>query len=199
MPIAESIDDDGLVDAFKAGDGSALEVLFRRYRRQVFSWLLQMADDRADAEDLYQEAWLRIVRNVSSYESGGFRCWMWRIVRNCLIDHARKMRPLLALDEPLSDEADAETVVSALADPAFVDVLERMADEERRVKVRAAIGRLSPPLREVVLLRIDGELAFAEIAEMLGLKLGTVLARMHHAVKALRKDLVRTKEGGMGR
>ena len=199
MALVEDRNDEALIDAFKAGDTSALEMLFRRYRRPVFGWLLHMTDDRADAEDLYQDVWLRIVRSVADYTTGGFRSWMWRIVRNCLIDHARKMRPVLALDEPLSGEADAETVVSALADPAFVDVLERMEGEERRIKVRAAISRLSQPLREVVLLRIDGELAFVEIAEMLGLKLGTVLARMHHAVKCLRKDLARNGEGGMER
>ena len=190
MAPAESMDDEALINAFKAGDASALELLFRRYRRPVFGWLLHATGNRAEAEDLYQEVWLRIVRRASSYTAGGFRSWLWRIVRNGLIDHVRKRQPILALDEPLSDEEGSEAQVDALADPSFVSALEKMEAEERRVQLRAAIASLPMPLREVVLLRIDGELSFQEIAEMLGLKLGTVLARMHHAVRRIRLRVI---------
>ena len=186
---AEDMDDEALINAFKAGDASALEMLFRRYRRPVFGWLLQATGDRADAEDLYQEVWLRIVRSASGYTAGGFRSWLWRIVRNGLIDHARKRQPRLTLDEPLSDEEGSEAQVDALADPSFVSALEKMEEEERRVQLRAAIASLSMPLREVVLLRIEGELSFQEIADLLGLKLGTVLARMHHAVRKIKLEV----------
>ncbi len=186
MAPAEDRDDEALIGAFKAGDASALEMLFRRYRRPVFGWLLQATGDRADAEDLYQEVWLRIVRSASGYTAGGFRSWLWRIVRSGFIDHARKRQLLLTLDEPLSDEEGSETQVNALADPSFVSALEKMEADERRVQLRAAIASLSMPLREVVLLRIEGELGFQEIADLLGLKLGTVLARMHRAVTKMR-------------
>ena len=186
---AEEMDDEALINAFKAGEVSALEMLFRRYRRSVFGWLLHVTGDRADAEDLYQEVWLRIVRNASSYTAGSFRSWLWRIVRNGLIDQLRKRQPLLTLDEPLSDEDDSEAQVDALADPSLVSALEKMEVEERRVQLRAAIAGLSIPLREVVLLRIDGELSFQEIADLLDLKLGTVLARMHHAVRKIKLEV----------
>ncbi len=186
---AEDWNDEALINAFKAGDASALEMLFRHYRRPVFGWLLQATGDRTDAEDLYQEVWLRIVRSASGYTAGGFRSWLWRIVRNGLIDHARKRQPMLTLDEPLSDEEGSEAQVDALADPSFVSALEKMEVEERRVQLRAAIASLSMPLREVVLLRIEGELSFQEIADLLGLKLGTVLARMHHAVRKIKLEV----------
>jgi len=186
VALAEDRDDEALINAFKAGDASALEILFRRYRRPVFGWLLQAMGNRAEAEDLYQEVWLRIVRGASSYTVGSFRSWLWRIVRNGLIDHARKRQLLLTLDEPLSDEEGSEAQVDVLADPSFVSALEKMEAEERRVQLRAAIASLSMPLREVVLLRIEGELSFQEIADLLGLKLGTVLARMHHAVRRIK-------------
>ena len=196
MALVEDRNDEALIDAFKAGDTSAVEMLFRRYRRPVFGWLLHMTGDRADAEDLYQDVWLRIVRSASGYTAGGFRSWLWRIVRNGLIDHARKRRPALILDEPLSDEDGSESQVDALADTALVSVLARMETEERRARLRVAVAGLSVPLREVVLLRIDGELGFQEIADMLGLKLGTVLARMHHAVEKLRQELLRDDAKG---
>ena len=89
MSPAEDRDDEALINAFKAGDASALEMLFRRYRRSVFGWLLHATGDRAEAEDLYQEVWLRIVRSASGYTAGGFRSWLWRIVRNGLIGDLR--------------------------------------------------------------------------------------------------------------
>ena len=193
MAPAEDWNDEALINAFKAGDASALEMLFRRYRRPVFGWLLHATGNRAEAEDLYQEVWLRIVRRASSYTAGGFRSWLWRIVRNGLIDHVRKRQPILALDEPLSDEEGSEAQVDALADPSFVSALEKMEAEERRVQLRAAVASLSMPLREVVLLRIEGELSFQEIADLLGLKLGTVLARMHHAVRKMKLQVERLK------
>ena len=99
--------DDDLIGAFKAGNGSAMEALFGRYRKPVYAWLLRTAPDRAEAEDLYQEVWLKVIRGVGGYSAGGFKAWLWRIVRNAAADRARKHVATPILDEPLSDEADA--------------------------------------------------------------------------------------------
>jgi RNA polymerase sigma-70 factor (ECF subfamily) len=179
--------DDDLIGAFRAGDGLAMEALFRRYRKPVFAWLLRTAPDRTEAEDLYQEAWLKVVRGIDGYTSGGFKAWLWRIVRNTAVDRARKKTAAPMLDEPMSDEQDAESRVDQLADEKAVSALERMEAEERRSLLRRAVEGLSARLKDVVLLRIHGELEFREIAEMLGLPLGTVLGRMNLAVRKLRE------------
>ena len=186
-PPADTRSDGDLFGAFKAGDGSAMEALFARYRKPVYSWLLRMAPDRAEAEDLYQEAWLKVIRGADGYSAGNFKAWLWRIVRNVAADRARKKMAAPVLDEPVSDEADAETRTSLVADEVAVSALERMEAAERRGFLRAAIGGLSARLRDVVLLRIGGELEFHEIAEVLGLPLGTVLGRMNLAVRKLRE------------
>lgn len=179
--------DDDLIGAFKAGDSSAMEALFRRYRRPVFAWLLRTVPDRADAEDLYQEVWLKVVRGIDGYSAGGFKAWLWRIVRNAAVDRARKKMAAPILDEPMSDEADAEANIDQVADVNAVSAFGRMEAEERRSFLRRAVEGLSARLKDVVLLRIHGELEFREIAEMLGLPLGTVLGRMNLAVKKLRE------------
>ena len=185
--------DGDLFSAFKAGDGSAMEALFARYRKSVYSWLLRMAPDRAEAEDLYQEAWLKVIRGADGYSAGNFKAWLWRIVRNVATDCARKKMAVPVLDEPLSDEADAETRTSLVADDAAVSALEQMEAAERKAFLRGAISGLSTRLREVVLLRIGGELEFHEIAEVLDLPLGTVLGRMNLAVKKLREEVRKLK------
>ena len=186
-PSADMRSDDDLIGAFRAGDGLAMEALFRRYRKPVFAWLLRTAPDRTEAEDLYQEAWLKVVRGIDGYTSGGFKAWLWRIVRNTAVDRARKKTAAPMLDEPMSDEQDAESRVDQLADEKAVSALERMEAEERRSLLRRAVEGLSARLKDVVLLRIHGELEFREIAEMLGLPLGTVLGRMNLAVRKLRE------------
>ena len=188
--------DESLISAFKAGDALAMEALFGRYRRNVYGWLVRMLTDEAEAEDVYQDVWLRIVRNVDSYRNGSFKCWLWRIVHNCTTDRLRRKLPSLTLDVQDGDDDDAGTALDRIADESAVDVLERMEVEERRTLLRRAVDGLSLPLRAVVLLRIDGELEFSEIAGLLKLPLGTVLARMHRAVGQLRKVLSAKEEVG---
>ena len=188
-PSADMRSDDDLIGAFKAGDSSAMEALFRRYRRPVFAWFLRTAPDRAEAEDLYQEVWLKVVRGIDGYSAGGFKAWLWRIVRNAVADRARKKMATPILDEPMSDEADAEARVEQVTDGNAVSALERMEAEERRTFLRRAVEGLSVRLKDVVLLRIHGEMEFHEIAEMLGLPLGTVLGRMNLAVRKMREML----------
>ena len=186
-PSADTRSDDDLIGAFKAGDGLAMEALFGRYRKPVYAWLLRTAPDHAEAEDLYQEIWLKVIRGVDSYEAGNFRAWFWRVVRNTAVDRARKHLATPILDEPLRDEADAETRVEQVADETAVSALARMEAAERQSVLRRAVDGLSARLKEVVLLRIHGELEFREIADMLGLPIGTVLGRMNLAVKKLRE------------
>ncbi len=133
--------DDDLIGAFKAGDSSAMEALFRRYRRPVFAWLLRTVPDRADAEDLYQEVWLKVVRGIDGYSAGGFKAWLWRIVRNAAVDRARKKMAVPILDEPMSDEADAEASIDQVADVNAVSAFGRMEAEERDVRRQAPCRR----------------------------------------------------------
>ena len=181
--------DDELIRAFRTGDGSAMEALFGRYRRAVFGWLLRMSQDEGEAEDLHQEVWLKIIRGIDVYSSGSFRAWLWRVVRNAAADRARKHVAEPILDAPLEEGADAAAFVDQVPDDTVVSALTRLEEEERRAAVREAVDGLSRRLKEVVLLRVNGELKFQEIADILGLPIGTVLGRMNLALAKLRQAL----------
>ena len=181
--------DDELIRAFRTGDGSAMEALFGRYRRAVFGWLLRMSQDEGEAEDLHQEVWLKIIRGIDGYSSGSFRAWLWRIVRNAAADWVRKHVAEPILDAPVEEGADAAAFVDQVPDDTVVSALTRLEEEERRAAVREAVDGLSRRLKEVVLLRVNGELKFQEIADILGLPIGTVLGRMNLALAKLRQEL----------
>ena len=183
--------DDELMAAFIVGDAAAMETLYLRYRQSVYSWLLRMVGDAAEAEDIYQDVWLKVIRCASDYRSGNFRAWLWQIVRNKTTDRMRKKSPSLVLDAPVCAASEGEqTVVDQLSDDdAAADALMQIEESERKSAVCDAIDALPAAQREVVLLRITGELSFKEIADMLAAPIGTVLARMHNAVKSLKAAL----------
>ena len=181
--------DDELIRAFRTGDGSAMEALFGRYRRSVFGWLLRMSQDEGEAEDLHQEVWLKVIRGIDGYSSGSFRAWLWRVVRNTAADRARKHVAEPILDAPVEEGADAAAFVDQVPDDKVVSALTRLEEAERRMAVREAVDGLSRRLKEVVLLRLNGELKFQEIADILGLPIGTVLGRMNLALAKLRQAL----------
>ena len=181
--------DDDLVRAFRTGDGSAMEALFGRYRRSVFGWLLRMSQDEGEAEDLHQEVWLKVIRGIDGYSAGSFRAWLWRVVRNAAADRARKHVAEPILDAPVEEGADAAAFVDQVPDDTVVSALTRMEEAERKAAVREAVDGLSRRLKEVVLLRLNGELKFQEIADILGLPIGTVLGRMNLALAKLRQAL----------
>ena len=186
---ADMRSDDDLIRAFRTGDGPAMEALFGRYRRSVFGWLLRMSQDEGEAEDLHQEVWLKVIRGIDGYSSGSFRAWLWRIVRNAAADRTRKHVAEPILDAPVEDGADAAAFVDQVPDDKVVSVLTRLEEAERRAAVREAVDGLSRRLKEVVLLRLNGELKFQEIADILGLPIGTVLGRMNLALAKLRQAL----------
>ena len=184
--------DDELMAAFIVGDSTAMETLFLRYRQSVYSWLLRMTGDVTEAEDIYQDVWLKVIRHAADYRSGNFRAWLWQIVRNKTTDRMRKMSPSLILDSPISAEGESEeTIVDQLSDDRAADALMQIEEVERRRVVCEAIEALPMAQREVILLRVNGELPFKEIADMLTTPIGTVLARMHKAVKSLKDTLAK--------
>ena len=182
--------DDELMAAFIVGDAAAMETLYLRYRQSVYSWLLRMTGNAAEAEDIYQDVWLKVIRSASDYRPGNFKAWLWQIVRNKTTDRMRKKSPSLVLDAPVCVDGEGElTVVDQLSDDAAANALMQIEEYERRRMACDAIDALPSAQREVVLLRINGELSFKEIADMLAAPIGTVLARMHNAVKNLKAAL----------
>jgi len=181
----DSRSDAELLFAFRKRDAAAFAILVSRYQGQLHGYLRAMTGSPADADDLFQETWLRVVRNPGSFRGGAFNAWLWRIARNLLIDRLRRRKPVVSLD-------DATTGGSAFLDltPAAGQLPAEDAEAaELGRQIAAAVGRLPPDQRDVFLLRTQGGLSFAAIAKLRKVPLNTALGRMHYAIQRLREDL----------
>ncbi|MDD5708195.1 MAG: sigma-70 family RNA polymerase sigma factor, partial [Kiritimatiellae bacterium] len=139
----------------------------------------------ADADDAFQDTWLRAIRHTGRFRGGCFRAGLTTTARHWLIDRARRRHPLLSLD---AGDADAPAWRERLADGAPPPA-DRLAAEELRRRVETLVAALPAEQREVFAMRTQQELSFAEIAEMLKIPLNTALGRMHYAVTKLRREL----------
>lgn len=168
----------------------ALHELVEAYSPRVFGLLYRLTGSRDVAEDLLQETFLRVVRTIEQYQHAGrFESWLFRIAANLARDRARKVRrrgEVVPLD---GTWVAREPLVSGCAAPGSGDPYERLAGREAGRRLEAGLERLSDADREIILLRHYSELSFREIAEMLGIPLGTALARAHRALKRLRDEL----------
>jgi RNA polymerase sigma-70 factor (ECF subfamily) len=166
-----------LLDAFRAGDVRAFETLVRRYQRPVLAIARRFARDSDDAEDLAQRAFINASQRAGGWRGGSFKSWLFRIVVNLAKNHLRDSARFDRSEEAQDREAPA-------AEPGAEARLES-AQQQRAM--REAVARLPRRQREVLLLRIDGDLPFAEIAKTLGITEVNAKVNFHHAVRGLKK------------
>src|ERR1700734_2763660 len=163
---------DSDVAQLRRGDLDALSTLLTRYQNRLYRYLLRMVRQPAEAEDLFQQTWLRVAEKIQSYDQRrNFEAWLFTLARNLAIDHLRRLRPE-SLYEPLGDSANGETAVTRLVSqetPAFDRVLAR----ERGSRLADAMETLPMIQREVLTLRLEEEMKLEEIAEIMSVPLST--------------------------
>ncbi len=179
--------DGELVARLRSRDGSALAALYDRYARSVYSLALSIVGDRAVAEDVTHEVFLHLWRYPELYDPdrGAFAPWLLRSVRNRAIDALRRARR----DRSLAQRVHVLEESLAPRDPDETAVL---GDELERV--RRAVAELEHDQRQIVELAYFGGLTQREIAEELGLPLGTVKTRLRTALRRLAEALARERE-----
>ena len=186
MGIGEDTRSDAdLLFAFRNGDAMALNALVGRYQGPLHGYLRAMSGSAADADDLFQETWMRVIRNPGSFRGGAFNAWLWRIARNLLIDRLRRRKPEISLDAETDEGTAYGEMTPAVGPEPGADV---EAAELGRM-VASAVAKLSPDQRDVFLLRTQVGLSFAEIAKLKKMPLNTALGRMHYAIQRLRQEL----------
>jgi len=180
-----------LVERCVSGQDAAWEELIKSHSRRVYSICFRFTNNGSEAQDLTQEVFLRVFKNLKSFRSGEglFVVWLTRLTRNLLIDHYRRTRMDRATDS-LEDQA------SALEEnPAMMARTEGMlAGREASELLQAALQKLSPDLRETVILRDLEELEYREIAQVLNVPEGTVKSRLNRGRAELARVLKRHKD-----
>ncbi len=182
--------DQSLARRARAGDRQALADLYERYRKRLFGFLMRSAGERAAAEDLFQEVWVKAIQAIGSYDTarGTFRAWLFRIAANAAVDRARReaVRTTGKWDPPNAEFA--EGMIDELP-AAGVGPERESASRETGVAIAEALAALPPEQRAALLLRHQQGLSYTEIAIAVGVPEGTAKTRVHRAVESLRATL----------
>ena len=179
-----------------AGDAVAWEEIVQRYNRRIYNICYRFAGSADDAQDLTQEVFIKMYRMMSSYDSGraAFMTWVTTITRNLLVDHFRKTkqdRMTETLDGASSEHEDAMPLSDRIPDKgALPDA--RVQSREAGETVHHALQKLSPELREAVILRDLQDMDYREIAAVLRVPEGTVKSRINRGRAELARLLQRT-------
>ena len=169
------------------GDDGAFEQLVLAHQRQVYNLCLRICCNEADAMDLSQEAFIRAWRGLGQYQFGAeFSTWLYRLTRNACIDFLRAQKRRQTVPLHLNDD-EGETELP-LPDTAEGPE-ERAVAGERRRALAQAMQALSPEHREILTLRVIEDLPYEQIAQILGVRTGTVKSRLARARISLKNIL----------
>jgi RNA polymerase sigma-70 factor, ECF subfamily len=155
---------------------------------QLYNFARWLTHDTAEAEDLVQETYTKALRGFSSFQAGtNFRAWMYRILRNSFLSSRTGLKTMVALD----GEVDEILLPAESTTPESI-----LIEQADRGIVQQALAELAVPFREILLLCEVEEMSYQEIAETLGIPIGTVMSRLSRARKALRDLLRKNTQGG---
>jgi RNA polymerase sigma-70 factor (ECF subfamily) len=184
--------DSNLVERCLSGDEAAWETLVHTHTRKVYGFCYRFTGKDSQAQDLTQEIFLRVFRSLKSYRSdeGAFATWLARLSRNLLIDNYRRTKQERATDSIEDQLPMIEERTAAEARPEGM-----LAGREASELLQAGLARLSPDLREAVILRDLQEMEYREIAEVLKVPEGTVKSRINRGRAALARVL---RQRGVG-
>ena len=175
----EQQSDEALFRHFRRGDGRAFETLYERYRQSLYLFLLRSCAERADADELYQDTWSRIITAAKPFQQGSFKAYIFRIARNLLIDRHRRQHLRLVND----DETVAE-----VSDPGKSPD-EQAQEQDCSDLLKRHLMDLPHEQREVFLLKEEAGLSLVQIASMIDAGRETVKSRLRYALKQLRNLL----------
>ncbi|HTN47162.1 MAG TPA: sigma-70 family RNA polymerase sigma factor [Flavipsychrobacter sp.] len=190
MQTTTSITDAELLEAYLQGEAAAIESLIYRHKDKLYTSIYLLVKDKYAAEDIFQDTFLKIIRTINDgryNEQGKFLPWALRVAHNLCMDHFRKERKQI----PITTQ-NGEDILSFfnMGDEKPSSQMETLQTNNN---VRLLIEELPEEQREVVVLRIYGDLSFKEIAKITGVSINTALGRMRYALLNLRKSIKEKK------
>jgi RNA polymerase sigma-70 factor (ECF subfamily) len=194
--ITKTLDPDyAIVERCLSGDSAAWEDLVRTHTRRVYGLCYRFTGKDSEAQDLTQEVFLRVFRALGSFRAaeGAFTTWLARLTRNLLIDHYRRTR-----NERVTDSIEEQLPRVEVRTEGVAAVPSRpdsaLAGREASELLQSALSRLSPELRETIILRDLQEMEYREIAGILSIPEGTVKSRLNRGRAELGRLLKKYRE-----
>jgi len=175
--------DEQLLARFANGDRTALEELFQRYRQLAYRVAYRLLGHESDALDAVQEGFVKALTHLDGFQGrSSFKTWLLRIVSNASLDlgRQRKRRDILQLD-PLTMREHESALPTVSVEPG-----RDLDHQDLRQALDAALESLPEAQRRTFVLHVDGELSYREVAEILGISIGTVMSRLFYARQKLR-------------
>lgn len=180
------VEDRDLIAGYRRdGSVAALEQLVERHRAPLFGYIMNMTRDPNEADEVFQEVWLKVIRKIDGYRHRNFRGWLMRIAHNLVVDRARKRKPEVSLDDNREDSRPmADTLTNGDPGPG-----KKAEAAELGRRIADAVTTLPMEQKAVFLMRVEADLSFREIARIQRVSINTALARMHYALAKLRGQL----------
>jgi RNA polymerase sigma-70 factor (ECF subfamily) len=183
VPIVPT--DAALLEQFAAGNQRALDELFRRYRLVAYRVAYRLLGREADALDAVQDGFIKALTNLDRFRGhSSFKTWLLRIISNAALDIGRKRKR-----EARIPQAPAEMTPDGFGPSTLPPADTELVRADLRRKIDEALARLPETQRETFVLHVDGGLSYREVAEALGISIGTVMSRLFYARQKLKAIL----------
>lgn len=186
MQNLTKLTDTQLVQAYANGDNKAFDALLKRHQDRVFSYILHVVKNRALADDIFQETFVKAIttlRQNKYTENGKFSAWLTRIAHNLIIDHFRQTK----VENQVSTDEDPDYDILNRADLAEGNIEDSLVEQQLTRDVRRIISALPKPQRDVLVMRYYRNMSFKEIAEVTKVSINTALGRMRYALMNMRR------------
>ncbi|MFA6571929.1 MAG: RNA polymerase sigma factor [Bacteroidota bacterium] len=187
-----TISDEKLIEKIKKGDDAVFQELMRRYTDNVFSFVRRYANNDADAEDIAQDTFFKVWKNINRFKIGkSFKPWLFTIARNTALDHIKKNKAVVfsELDEPSDGMIFADFIKDE--EPLQDQLFQHTQSANFLNLIRS---ELHPDYQTILTMRYNEELTFEEIAEMMNKPKNTIRSWHYRALKILRDILLHQKD-----
>ncbi|MCL5005288.1 MAG: sigma-70 family RNA polymerase sigma factor [Acidobacteria bacterium] len=186
-----SSDEAALVAELKAGSEEAFRYLLAVYQNPVFNLICHMVGDQADAPDVLQDVFLKVLRGIHQFNGkSSLKTWIYRIAVHEVLNHRRSWGRRVSHELFSVDDASSQPKVQAVMRGKDRETPYRVYEQaERQAEVNRALASLAQPYRTVVVLREIEDLSYEEIAQVLGVAEGTVKSRLRRGRELLKRKL----------
>jgi RNA polymerase sigma-70 factor (ECF subfamily) len=181
---ANVLTDNELIAKYLDGNHQMLECLISRHQKKVFSYILIIVKDKAIAEDIFQDTFIKIINTIRSgyyKEEGKFIQWAMRIAHNLTIDHFRRIKKIPTIEN--KDDFNIFDTIKVYDE----SIEEKMITEQIHADVKSLLEMLPDEQKEVIILRHYADMSFKDIAEHTNVSINTALGRMRYALINMRK------------